>query len=188
MKPGLRYYLLALLLCLIWGMNFVAMKVAIWGVGPYNVAWLRQSLAGLSVLLYLKLAFKDVSLSPASWLLLLINGLIYSLSNVALSIGLDLTTASRAVVIVYTQPLIVAILAHFMLKGERLAVLKLLGVVLAFSGVVLVFSERLGGGALRGDLFALACAIFWGIQTIYVKHYLSLENPYVVTAWQGLAG
>ncbi len=187
-RPGLRYYLLALLLCLIWGMNFVVMKVAIWGVGPYHLAWLRQLLAGLCVLLYLRLVFGDVSLRPALWPLLLINGLVYSLSNVAVSLGVSLTTASRAVVIVYAQPLFVALLAHFILKGERLGALKLLGVALAFSGVVLVFSEKLGGGALRGDLFVLACAIIWALQTIYLKLYLSRENPYVVTAWQGLAG
>ncbi len=182
-----RYYLLAIFLCFLWGLAFAAMKVALWGAGPYFIAWLRLLLAGLAVALYLKLTFKDVSLSSPSWLLL-INGLLYSLASLAVFLGVNLTTASRTAVIVYIHPLIVAFLAHFLLKGDRLRVLKLFGMALALLGVVLIFSEKLGRGALRGDLFVLASAIIWAFQTIYLKRYLSKENPFLVAAWQGLAG
>ncbi len=187
MRPDLRYYLLAIFLCLLWGMGWTAMKVAVSGTEPYFVAWVRSLLAGLAVALYLKLTFKDVSLGSSAWLPLLVNALLFSLANIVVCLGVDWTTASRAAVIVYTQPLFVAFMAHFLLKGDRLGVLKLLGMALAFLGVVLIFSERLGGGGLRGDLFVLASAIIWALQTIYLKRYVSRENPFVVSAWQGLA-
>ncbi len=186
-NPGLRYYLLALLLCLLWGVGFTAMKVAVSGAGPYFFAWLRTLLAGLAVALYLKLSFEDVSLLSSSWRPLLINALLSSLWNMATSLGVNLTTASRTAVILYTQPILVAFMAHYLLKGDRLGLLKLLGVAFAFSGLVLIFSEKLGGGALRGDLIVLASAFFWAFQTIYVKRYLSGENPFLVVAWQSLA-
>ncbi len=188
-RLGLRYYLLALFLCLIWGANFTAMKVALSGMGPYSVAWFRQLLAALSLILYIKLAIRDVSLKPPSWpVLLIINGILYSLVQVAFALGLDLTTASRGAVILYTQPLFVAFMAHFLLMGEGLGVLKLSGMTLAFSGVVLLFSEKLGEGALRGDLLVLASAIIWAFQAVCLKRCLSRENTYRVAAWQNLAG
>ncbi len=187
-SPGLHYYLLALSLCFMWGVTFTAMKVALSGAGPYSVAWVRQLLAGFSIILYLKITLKDVSLTPASWVVLLINVLLYALSNAAIFVGLDQTTASRGAVILYTQPLFVAFLAHFLLKGERLGMLKLFGVALAFFGVLLIFSQKLGRGALRGDLFVLVSAILWALQTVYLKRYLSKESPFLVAAWQALAG
>ncbi|MFQ6112037.1 MAG: DMT family transporter [Nitrospinota bacterium] len=187
-SPGLRYYLLALLLCFLWGVGFTAMKVAVSETGPYFFAWLRTLLAGVAVVFYLKLIFKDVSLRSPSWRPLLINALLSVLWNVATALGINLTTASRTAVIFYTQPILVAFMAHYLLKGDRLGLLKLLGVALAFSGLVLIFSEKLGGWALRGDLLILASAFFWAFQTIYVKHYLGRENPFLVVAWQNLVG
>ncbi len=120
--------------------------------------------------------------------LLLINALLYALAILAVTQGIDLTTASRTAVIVYIHPLFVAVLAHFMLKGDRLGLLKLMGIALALLGIVLIFSQRLGGGTMQGDLLVLASAAIWAFQTIFIKRWLSRENPFLIAAWQGLAG
>ena len=77
----------------------------------------------------------------------------------------------------FTQPpFFVATGAHFYLKGDRLNPWKVAGLVLAFVGVVALFSRELGSlsfSALPGDLMGLAAGIVWAATTLYVKKYLA---------------
>ena len=86
--------------------------------------------------------------------------------------GLAFTSASRSVIFLYTHPFWVALGAHFLLKDDRLSVHKVVGLVLAFTGILSVFGSRstqLPAGYWIGDLMELAAALFWAITTLYVK-------------------
>ena len=86
--------------------------------------------------------------------------------------GLAFTTASRSVIFLYTHPFWVALGAHFLLKDDRLTVPKIVGLVLAFTGILSVFgshSIELPPGYWIGDLMELAAAIFWAATTLYIK-------------------
>ena len=85
--------------------------------------------------------------------------------------GLDYTSAARGTLVFNTMPFWVLLGAHFWL-GEKITATKFAGLVLAFAGVVLVFSDKgsLGaGGGLKGDLMLLAAGAAWGATIIIIK-------------------
>lgn len=80
--------------------------------------------------------------------------------------SLKMTTVAASVVLVTSHPLMVAVMSHAMLK-ERLSWPTVVGVLVAFSGVVLLFAEDLTDpGRLAGDLLALAGAAALGVYLI----------------------
>ncbi len=90
-------------------------------------------------------------------------GTVFAAEFLFLFLALDLTAVSRASVIFYSMPVWFAIMAHFGLPGERITVLKALGLICAFSGTAWAILSRAPGteGSLLGDLCALAGAFGW---------------------------
>jgi drug/metabolite transporter (DMT)-like permease len=65
--------------------------------------------------------------------------------NVTAYVGTSWTTAGRATVFFYTQPLFLALLAPYFLPGDRLTSRKLCGLGLALCGIVALFFTKLSG-------------------------------------------
>src|SRR5580658_6738920 len=111
---------LMLMLCLSWGFNQIAVKLALPDIPPFLQATIR-SLGALPVLLLIarfrgvKLWTHDGTLRPG-----LFAGLLFGLEFVLIYRGLLLTSASRAVVFLYTSPFFVA-LGSYQVLGERLS-------------------------------------------------------------------
>jgi lipopolysaccharide/colanic/teichoic acid biosynthesis glycosyltransferase len=70
-------------------------------------------------------------------------GLLFGLEFACLYLGLLYTDAARSVLFVYLSPFIVAVGAHLFLRGDRLTLFKILGLVLAFAGILLVLLSPL---------------------------------------------
>jgi drug/metabolite transporter (DMT)-like permease len=99
-------------------------------------------------------------------------GLLFALEFLLLYWGLEYTTAARSVVFLNTSPFFVALGVHFALTNDRLTLNKTLGLIAAFAGVAIAFSDGLRAPTLRmllGDAMALAAAIAWGATTVLVK-------------------
>jgi drug/metabolite transporter (DMT)-like permease len=86
------------------------------------------------------------------------------------------TDAARSVLFVYLSPFVVAVGAHFFLKGDRLTFLKIIGLVLAFAGIFVVFGRRpitAKAEMVYGDILQIAAGVLWGVTTIYIKKYMA---------------
>jgi drug/metabolite transporter (DMT)-like permease len=86
--------------------------------------------------------------------------------------GLHYTTASRAVLFLYTAPFFIAIGAHLALPGDRLTPRKLVGLACAFAGVGVAMGDGLSmptGRELVGDAMCLLAAAAWGATTIVIR-------------------
>ena len=168
----LRAIMALVVLCGSWGLNQVAIKVTLWGIPPALQMGLRSLLAAVLVLAWclargVPIFRRDATLWPG-----LAVGLLFGLEFLLLFFGLQLTTASRGVVLLYLAPFVVAIGAHFAL-GEPLSARKLAGLVAAFLGVVLAFSESLAAATaettLLGDALCVGAAVAWGLTLVLVK-------------------
>jgi drug/metabolite transporter (DMT)-like permease len=154
-----------------WGLNGVAAKISYAGYSPVFVAVARSSIGGLLVFVWCRyrgitLFNKDRTLWPG-----LLAGALFGAEFLAIFIGLEFTSVARSTLMINTMPFWVLIGAHFLL-GERMSVAKLAGLVLAFAGVALVFSDKLslpGPSALKGDLLSLAAGAFWAATTLVIK-------------------
>lgn len=105
-------------------------------------------------------------------------GLLFAAEFAIIFVGLDYTTASRAVVFLYCSPFIVAIGTHFLVPSERLGPWQAVGLVCAFAGIVIAFGDGFLGGAAKGaswvgDTMLLLGGIIWGATTVTVRVWLA---------------
>ena len=154
--------------------NQVVIKVTGGGFGPVFPAGVRSAGAVLVLLLLLLLwmYLRGVSLRiprvALPWAVL--SGLLFAFEFVCLFTALDLTTVSRTSVIFYSMPLWLALASTVLLPEERLTRRKLMGLALAFSGVVVALSDRSGGHvSWAGDMLALCSALAWGGIALLVR-------------------
>ena len=160
------------LLCTVWGLQQVAIKLANAGISPIWQAGLRSVGATLLVLAWTRV--RGVSLRSADGTLVpgLIAGLLFSGEFALIFIALEFTTASRGVIFLYTAPFFVALGAVWLLPHEHMRRAQWAGMALAFVGVIALFGENLllpSGDAWIGDLMMLVAASMWAATTLTIK-------------------
>ncbi|MGD8227438.1 MAG: DMT family transporter [Desulfobacteraceae bacterium] len=180
-RAQLRWQPIAiLLLCaLTWGANMAIVKMAFRELEPLFMAGLRSLVA--SACLYIWMRAKGIGIFPSRSILFhgMVIGFLFGLEFALIYVGLMYTLTSRMFVLLYTAPFFVALGAHFFLKGDRLNPWKAWGLVLAFVGILALFSKDLGSfsfSALPGDLLALAAGVVWAATTLYVKKHLAYQT------------
>jgi drug/metabolite transporter (DMT)-like permease len=162
---------LMLMLCVSWGFNQIAVKLALPDIPPLWQGTIR-SVGALPVLLLIahvrgtKLFARDGTLRAGLWL-----GVIFGIEFVMIYRGLELTSASRAVVFMYTAPFFVA-LGSYRLLGERLRGSQWGGLALSFIGVALAIGvpqADIDANVLLGDVLIVGGAAMWAATTLIVK-------------------
>ena len=144
------------------GFNQVVVKITTGGFNPVFLAGLRSLGAVFVLLIWMQLRGVSFSLPRRALVGGIAAGLFFTLEFVCLFLALDLTTVSRASILLYSMPLWLSIAAHLLLPGERLSGLRLVGMALAMGGVVLALSDTGSEGASwTGDLLALIAAFCW---------------------------
>lgn len=168
----LRAMATLVILCASWGLAQVAIKFANQGVSPVLQAGVRSLGASLLVWVWMLIRREPLFKKDGTlWWGILI-GVLFSGEFLLIYWGLDFTSASRAVVFLYTMPFVVALGAQFLIPGERLRMNQVAGLCCAFIGVVVAFSEHIGladYGMLIGDLMLFGAAVLWGSVTILIK-------------------
>ncbi len=92
-------------------------------------------------------------------------GVLFASEFAILFPGLNHTTASRAVVFLYCAPFAVAIGTHWLMPSERLGLRQIVGMIMAFGGILVAFGDGFiggSGGSLIGDAMVLAAGFDLG--------------------------
>src|SRR5271169_5398351 len=168
---------LMLMLCLSWGFNQVAVKLALPDIPPMLQATIRSAGALPVLLLIARLRGVKMFASDGTLGAGLFAGLLFGLEFVLLFQGLLLTSASRAVVFLYTAPFFVA-LGSYQFLGERLRASQWGGLGLSFAGVALAIGvpqPDVDAHVLLGDLMIVGGGALWAATTLLVKA-TSLRN------------
>ncbi len=162
---------LMLLLCLSWGFNQIAVKLALADM-PVMMQATFRSIGALPVLLIVgRLRKADFSLRDGSLKPGIFAGVLFGIEFVLIYQGLRLTTASRAVVFLYTAPFFVA-LGSYRILGERLRGSQWAGLALSFAGVALAIGvpqPDVDSSVLLGDLLIVGGGAMWGATTVIAK-------------------
>ena len=162
---------LMLMLCFSWGFNQIAVKLTLPDIPSMLQATIR-SLIALPALLFIgwlrgaKFFERDGTLVAG-----LCAGVLFGLEFVLIYQGLRFTSASRAVVFLYTAPFFVAFGSHHLL-GERLGASQWLGLALSFAGVALAIGvpqPNVDAHVLLGDLMLVCGGAIWGVTTLIAK-------------------
>lgn len=165
-----------ILITLLWGFNYPVVKFSNKGISPIFASALRSIIASIFGLLYC--LRNEKKLFPTGTMLLhgVVVGLLFGAEFACIYFGLLYTDAARSVLFVYLSPFVVAVGAHFFLKGDQLTLPKIAGLLLAFAGIFVVFGGRpktAGSTMLLGDCLQIAAAVFWGATTLYIKRFMA---------------
>ncbi|MFI5012168.1 MAG: DMT family transporter [Hyphomicrobiales bacterium] len=166
-----RAVALMLVCCASWGLQQILAKLALAEVPPISQAAIR-SLGGAIIVggwawwREPGIFRRDATLRPG-----IIAGVLFAIEFLTLFVGLQWTSASHAILFLYTAPFFVALGAAFLLPNERLRPAQWFGLALSFVGVgmALRVSTEHGVMPLIGDLLTLAAGAFWGATTVLVK-------------------
>jgi len=130
-----------IILCLSWGLNQVAVKLALPDVPPAIQLTIRAVGATLMLAIWMyvrgiKFDFRDGTLKPG-----ILIGLLFTAEYILIYQGLLYTSASRSVVYLYTAPIFVVIASRWFIPGERFTTLQWIGIALSFIGIIVAFGE-----------------------------------------------
>ena len=177
------------LLCLIWGLQQVALKAFGGDISPLLQIGLRSGIAAALVALLMR--WQREGFGWRQWRPGLLAAALFATEYLLVGQALRYTSASHTVVFLYTAPIFAALGLHLRLPAERLSRLQWAGVAMAFGGVALAF---LGPGAaarggtdasLAGDAMALGGGACWGATTVTIRlSSLSSSAPTTTLLWQ----
>lgn len=175
-----------ILLCLIWGFNFVVMKVANDFFSPELFVTYRF-VSGAIVLLAVAFFVKLPKPPRKYWSWIILTGALQiAFCSVAMQICFEYMSAGEVAMLNYTMPIWVTILAKFFLN-EPLTAKKILGVTLSIAGIFILMNDDLSGN-LFAILLALTAAMGWAVSNILMKIKFVGFNLISLTTWQMVAG
>ena len=184
--------LLALLLAALWGANPVAIKLGLADMPPLRLALARFALSAVVILSYAMatrrydvLVIRRGEANPI-WSL----GLLFVAQVALMNYGLERTTAAHGVIVLNTYAVHTVVLAHFLIPGDRLTPAKLAGVLVAYSGIVILFvrSFSMSSATLAGDLIVAVSALLLGERIVYIARAVQRLDPVRLMLYQSLIG
>ena len=185
-----------LVVAIVWGLGWVAGRVAAREISPFTAGWVRYILAVGCFLIFLKVTKQWVLPNKKQWKLIVTIGFLSTfLYQAFFMYGMKWTAAGDASLMITFNPLFTAILAVPFL-GEKFDKRLGTGLILAVSGVAVLawyspnvdipVNERLLGDALIG-----LSALSWACTTILMKKAMTGEDamsPLHLTVWSSVAG
>ncbi|WDP93006.1 MAG: DMT family transporter [Desulfobacter sp.] len=163
---------LLIILCASWGVNQVAIKIGVTQIPPVFQAALRSAGSGLLVMLWMKFKNQPIFARDGTLPWGIIIGTLFAGEFILIYWGLEFTNASRSGIFLNTSPFVVALGAHLFVTSEKLRRSQVLGMLIAFCGIMIAFHESLkmpSREMLLGDAMILGAALLWGTVTVTIK-------------------
>lgn len=182
MKP--RDWLLFAALGLIWGSSFLWIKIGVRELDPFTlVGWrlLLGTLGMVGVVAWRRPAFPR---RLRTWALLAVLGIVNTaLPFVLITWGETSIDSAVASVLNSTMPLFTLVIAHLFLHDERITARKAIGLLVGFTGIVVLMLRDLGGTSLApgllGQAAVLLAAISYASASVFARRTMREVSPLV---------
>jgi drug/metabolite transporter (DMT)-like permease len=188
----LRGALLALLLSLFWGGNPVAIKLGLADAPPFRLAWMRFVIGGAVITMWAWLTGRLAGLrvGRAELRPLLLVTLLFVAQIGSMNVGTALTSAGHAAIMLNLYAVHTVLLSHFLIPGDRLTVRRLLGVLVAYGGIVLLFMRQAESGesSLLGDAIMVVSGFVLAERTVYLARVVRQLEPVKLLLAQATLG
>ena len=167
---------LLILLSIIWGSSFFNIKIATYSYDPITLALVRVIFASIPLLILCK--FKKITIEAFNdkWRIFALIGLCnIAIPFVLIAIGTAEINSYLAAMLMSTTPLSGSILAHFFTKDEKLSLLKSLGVLIGFCGIIMLFFDKV---IINSDNLCLRINYYSGFNFLLHRWlaYLKIKN------------
>ena len=163
------------------GLNQVLVKLVNIGMHPIFQVAMRSVLAIIPILIYCYFTKKKINFFDGSFLSGVITGVLFGVEFVFLFTALDYSTVTRVSLIFYTMPVWLTLAAHFLIKNDTLNLNKILGLIIAMTGLVFAVYQPISGYSMKqfyGDFYSLLASFCWAAIAIMLKaSRLSRSSP-----------
>jgi drug/metabolite transporter (DMT)-like permease len=184
------YIVLMLHMCVASGTHLVAKAVAN-DIEPFTLTMLRNCIASAGLLAIFFIREKKIRIERGD------RGRLFSLGFLAIWMnqfaflfGIRYTTPANAALLYASTPIFVMLISYFM-KRETLTVKKIMGVAVAFIGIIIVIFERgidLGLRYTFGNLVLLVSVAAWALYTVLGRSMVLKYGSLQVSILSMLAG
>ncbi|MFV5687266.1 DMT family transporter [Flavobacterium sp. ZT3R25] len=163
-----------------WGTTWIASKEGVKHMPAIQLAAIRQFLAG-----FLYIAFFMFKKTPwpkgKQWKTIIILSILnFVLSNGLSTWGVKYISSGLGAIIGALVPLWVVIISFF--RGERLVRLAVIGLIVSFGGVCVIFYDHLSDFLLPdfrfGIFISIIATLTWAFGSLYTKKKAASFNPY----------
>ncbi len=172
MKNSLFKFWRPLLSVIFWGSSFIATKIALSELTPQAIILLRLLLGALFLIIIALSAKRSFSIGLKNFRSILILSVILAFHLFIQITGLKYTTATNTGWIIGVSPVFIALLGFLVFK-EKLSLVKILGIIIAFLGLLLLISKGNITGLNfikhKGDFLVLVSAFTWSVYSIVNK-------------------
>ena len=164
-QPTITDYIFLVVLALIWASAFFNIKIATYSYGPVTIAFLRILLGAIPVIGLC--FFKKIKIEAFSkdWYWFAAIGIInLVIPFFLIAYGVQKVQSNLAAILMASTPLSATVLAHFFTNNEKINFIKVLGVMIGFSGIVFLFSDNI----LINENNIISALLILGGSTFYV--------------------
>ncbi|RXK13381.1 EamA family transporter [Halarcobacter mediterraneus] len=172
----MKYYVLVILAVLFWSGNFIFGRYISSDIHPLQLAFYRWFFVLLLLMPYIIMRYKNLLLQFKKHygMLILQSALGISAFNTFLYYGLQTTTATNALLINSSTPIIIIVMSMFILK-KHITKLQFTGIILSTLGVVyLVLKGELLNIVefefTKGDFWIIAACTDWALYSVLLKY------------------
>lgn len=188
----LNVWIALILVYLIWGSTYLAIRFAIASIPPFLMAGMRFLISG--IFLYLFMRWKgEKRPSLSHWKSAVIIGFFLILvANGGVSWAEQKVSSGMAALLVGTVPLWMVFLEWLLKKGTRPGISSWIGVLLGFSGIALLVFSKAGSGNLETSplwaLLLVATSAAWSYGSLYARSAPLPASPLLATSLEMITG
>ena len=179
-RPGGKPILALIWVCFFWGTTYIASKEGVKHIPAIQMCAIRQLLGGSLYLMYFGY-HKHPWPKGKQWVtILILSALNFMLTNTLSTWGVKYISSGLGAIIAAIVPLWIVIITMF--EGHRLPLKAMIGLMLGFSGVCIIFYDHLKDFLIAdfrfGIFLSLAASISWAFGGVYTKKHSANFNPY----------
>ena len=172
-KPTIIDYSLLCFLALIWSSAFFNIKIATESFGPITIAFLRVFLASIPLIILCNIKNIKIEVFSKDWYWFALIGFVnLVIPFFFISYGIKAVQSNLAAILMSSTPLTSTILGHYFTKNEKFNLIKTIGVLIGFSGIVYLFSDNI---LINENNFYSALLILLGATGYVVGGVLTLK-------------
>lgn len=160
MNQHRRSVLLIVLAAVLWSTGGVLIKAT--SLDAFQTSMWRSLFASLAIAILARP--KKILMDSTT----LVASLAYAATLILFVLGTKLTTAANAILLQYTAPIYILVLAHIVLN-EKMTRIGVVTVVLCIMGMVIFFLDKLSPEGMVGNLAALSSGIAFAVMTVFLR-------------------
>jgi drug/metabolite transporter (DMT)-like permease len=169
------------LICLLWGSSWAAVKIGIETIPPLLSLGFRFTLAGIVLGFIMLWKHRAIPQTKKFWLLVVIMVLTsFTVPFVLIYWGQLRVDSGLASVLFATYPFWVAVVSHFLLPHEKITPVRILGIVIGFLGILIIFNKgfaQVATSTFYGMAAIIAGAIIQAFGLVFLRRLGEDAHP-----------